>query len=108
MTTPTTATPPITADHLGDALVALRERGPLVQCLTNVVVTNWTANVLLAAGAAKLPQPGRSKYPYPRCCQRQRRKRYKRSLNRQRPPPRQFREASTAKFALARPAPRGP
>ena len=24
-------------------------------------------------------QPGRSKYPYPRCCQRQRRKRYKRS-----------------------------
>ncbi len=52
MTTPTTATPPITADHLGDALVALRERGPLVQCLTNVVVTNWTANVLLAAGAA--------------------------------------------------------
>ena len=28
--------------------------------------------------------------------------------NRQRPPPRQFREISTAKFALARPAPRGP
>ena len=28
--------------------------------------------------------------------------------NRQRPPPRQFREASTAKFALARPAPRDP
>ena len=41
------------------------------------------AQHLLAAGAAKLPQPGRSKYPYPRCCQRQRRKRYKRSLNRQ-------------------------
>ena len=37
------------------------------------------AQHLLAAGAAKLPQPGRSKYPYPRCCQRQRRKRYKRS-----------------------------
>ena len=46
--------------------------------------------------------------PYPHCCQRQRRKRYKRSLNRQRPPPSQFREASTAKFALARPAPRDP
>ena len=28
--------------------------------------------------------------------------------NRQRPPPSQFREISTAKFALARPAPRGP
>ena len=28
--------------------------------------------------------------------------------NRQRPPPHQFREASTAKFALARPAPRDP
>ena len=37
------------------------------------------AQHLLAAGAAKLPQPGRSKYPYPHCCQRQRRKRYKRS-----------------------------
>ena len=31
------------------------------------------------AGAAKLPPPGRSKYPYPRCCQRQRRRRYKQS-----------------------------
>ncbi len=37
---------------LAAALDALRSRGPLVQCLTNVVVTNWTANVLLAAGAA--------------------------------------------------------
>ena len=46
--------------------------------------------------------------PYPHCCQRQRRKRYKRSLNRQCYPPHQFREASTAKFALARPAPRDP
>jgi hydroxyethylthiazole kinase len=35
-----------------DALQALREQAPLVQCLTNVVVTQWTANVLLAAGAA--------------------------------------------------------
>ena len=41
--------------------------------------------------------------------QRQRRKQYKRSLNRQQcHPPHQFREASTAKFALALPAPRGP
>src|SRR5664279_3567519 len=35
-----------------DALQALRDGAPLVQCLTNVVVTQWTANVLLAAGAA--------------------------------------------------------
>lgn len=31
---------------------AVRERGPLVQCLTNAVVTGFTANVLLALGAA--------------------------------------------------------
>ena len=30
----------------------VRERSPLVQCLTNAVVTNFTANVLLAIGAA--------------------------------------------------------
>lgn len=30
----------------------VRERGPLVQCLTNAVVTGFTANVLLALGAA--------------------------------------------------------
>ena len=40
------------AGDLGAALATLRERAPLVHCLTNVVVTNWTANVLLAAGAA--------------------------------------------------------
>jgi hydroxyethylthiazole kinase len=34
------------------ALAALRERSPLVQCLTNIVVAQWTANVLLAVGAA--------------------------------------------------------
>ena len=33
------------------ALTALRSEAPLVQCLTNIVVANWTANVLLAAGA---------------------------------------------------------
>ena len=37
---------------LAAALAALRAEAPLVQCLTNIVVANWTANVLLAAGAA--------------------------------------------------------
>ena len=46
------ATSTVTARDLADALTALRERPPLVQCLTNVVVTGWTANVLLAVGAA--------------------------------------------------------
>jgi hydroxyethylthiazole kinase len=34
------------------ALRQVRERGPLVQCLTNSVVVNITANALLAVGAA--------------------------------------------------------
>ena len=59
---------------------------------------------LIIANAFSAPDPTLSQ----RQRQRQRRKRYKRSLNRQRPPPSQFREASTAKFALARPAPRDP
>lgn len=42
----------VTPDHLADALAALREQQPLVQCITNIVVAQWTANVLLAAGAA--------------------------------------------------------
>ncbi len=33
-------------------LEELRARGPLVQCITNAVVANFTANVLLAVGAA--------------------------------------------------------
>jgi hydroxyethylthiazole kinase len=33
-------------------LAALRQRGPLVHCLTNVVVTGFTANVLLSIGAS--------------------------------------------------------
>jgi hydroxyethylthiazole kinase len=37
---------------IGDALRALRDTPPLVQCLTNIVVAQWTANTLLAAGAA--------------------------------------------------------
>lgn len=43
---------PITAQDCASALQALREKAPLVQCLTNIVVAGWTANVLLAAGAA--------------------------------------------------------
>lgn len=50
MTHATTATP--TPADLGDALARLRERQPLVQCITNAVVSGWTANVLLATGAA--------------------------------------------------------
>jgi len=46
------ASPGITPQALADALAALREQPPLVQCLTNVVVAGWTANVLLAVGAA--------------------------------------------------------
>ncbi|MBT0769518.1 hydroxyethylthiazole kinase [Kineosporia sp. J2-2] len=36
----------------GDLLTRVRERGPLVHCITNDVVVNFTANVLLALGAA--------------------------------------------------------
>lgn len=46
------STAPIDATAIGDALTALRDSPPLVQCLTNVVVSQWTANVLLAVGAA--------------------------------------------------------
>lgn len=42
----------IGAADCADALRVLRERSPLVQCLTNIVVAQWTANVLLAVGAA--------------------------------------------------------
>ena len=37
---------------LADALAALRDQAPLVQCLTNIVVANYTANTLLAAGCS--------------------------------------------------------
>ena len=44
---------PTTASTAPDELLArLRDTAPLVQCLTNTVVTNVTANVLLALGAA--------------------------------------------------------
>lgn len=39
-------------DDVGGALATLREREPLVHCLTNIVVAQWTANVLLATGAS--------------------------------------------------------
>jgi hydroxyethylthiazole kinase len=42
----------VNPNDLADALTALRDRPPLVQCLTNIVVAEWTANVLLAVGAA--------------------------------------------------------
>lgn len=41
-----------TADDACLLLSRLRETVPLVQCLTNAVVTNFTANALLAIGAA--------------------------------------------------------
>lgn len=45
-----------TPENLTDTTVAaweaVRAAGPLVQCLTNAVTTNFTANVLLALGAA--------------------------------------------------------
>ena len=43
---------PIRPADCADALATLRARSPLVQCLTNIVVAQWTANVLLAVGAA--------------------------------------------------------
>ncbi|MFJ4844679.1 MULTISPECIES: hydroxyethylthiazole kinase [unclassified Streptomyces] len=46
---------PSSADHIAfaaQALTRVREQSPLVQCLTNAVVTGFTANVLLALGAS--------------------------------------------------------
>ncbi|PRY63715.1 hydroxyethylthiazole kinase [Knoellia remsis] len=44
--------PALAPADLASVLADLRTQTPLVQCITNSVVTNWTANVLLAAGAA--------------------------------------------------------
>lgn len=41
-----------TSSDCAQLLEEVRVRSPLVQCITNAVVTNFTANVLLAAGAA--------------------------------------------------------
>jgi hydroxyethylthiazole kinase len=38
--------------ELAEDLTALRDASPLTHCITNVVVSNFTANVLLAAGAS--------------------------------------------------------
>lgn len=42
----------VCAADLATNLDELRKQGPLVQCLTNIVTANFTANVLLAAGAS--------------------------------------------------------
>lgn len=42
----------INTGELADCVARLRTSTPLIQCLTNMVVTNFTANVLLAAGAS--------------------------------------------------------
>ncbi|GAB2459700.1 hydroxyethylthiazole kinase [Xylanimonas ulmi] len=43
---------PVTPQTVADVVTAVRATSPLVHCVTNAVVTNVTANVLLAAGAA--------------------------------------------------------
>ncbi len=42
----------LSASDLWSDLMAVRERSPLVHCITNFVVINFNANVLLAAGAS--------------------------------------------------------
>jgi hydroxyethylthiazole kinase len=41
----------VAADMAADVLARVRDRAPLVHCITNTVAQNFTANVLLAAGA---------------------------------------------------------
>jgi hydroxyethylthiazole kinase len=41
-----------TPEDCAGLLAAVRTQQPLIQCITNAVVTNFTANVLLAIGAA--------------------------------------------------------
>ncbi len=43
---------PVPAGDAADVLARVRQRAPLVQCLTNIVVTGFTANALLAVGAS--------------------------------------------------------
>ncbi|MGW6060931.1 hydroxyethylthiazole kinase [Streptomyces sp. NPDC055189] len=42
----------VSRDAVADVIASVRASAPLVHCLTNVVVSQFTANVLLAAGAA--------------------------------------------------------
>ncbi|MFI6093083.1 hydroxyethylthiazole kinase [Streptomyces sp. NPDC051218] len=44
--------PAVSRAAVADVIAALRTSAPLVHCLTNVVASQFTANVLLAAGAA--------------------------------------------------------
>lgn len=44
--------PAVSRVAVADVIASLRTSAPLVHCLTNVVVSQFTANVLLAAGAA--------------------------------------------------------
>src|SRR5580704_4898752 len=39
------------ADIAADVLARIRDRAPRVHCITNTVAQNYTANMLLAAGA---------------------------------------------------------
>lgn len=39
---------------LGAVIASIRERRPLLHCMTSPVVANWTANVLLSTGASPL------------------------------------------------------
>ena len=64
------------ADIAADVLARIRERAPRVHCITNTVAQQYTANMLLAAGAVPttLPGesvPGRRRVPgrWPRCGQ---------------------------------------
>lgn len=52
MVAATPSTTAVTPEALAEALARLRRGTPLVQSLTNIVVAQWTANVLLALGAA--------------------------------------------------------
>lgn len=43
---------PVQAEDAAGVLERVRQRAPLVQCLTNIVVTGFTANALLSVGAS--------------------------------------------------------
>ncbi|WP_343036746.1 hydroxyethylthiazole kinase [Flexivirga aerilata] len=51
------------ADQVAELLARLRAGTPLVQCITNAVVTGFTANVLLALGAAPAMVDNREEAP---------------------------------------------
>ncbi|WP_265447096.1 hydroxyethylthiazole kinase [Flexivirga meconopsidis] len=50
-------------DQVASLLARLRQETPLVQCITNSVVTGFTANVLLALGAAPAMVDNREEAP---------------------------------------------